>query len=140
VGETTGDNNMSNKKIRNRNKEIIEFETDDSGYVINDTGLIQIKLWRFKCENLILVGTITFTHQNYDMTFKGILNKKNSWMLFDCWFNCGISDYVIKRRKDEIIVDYLFNKYSHLTEQLNDYFMFKNDCPEYRQLKIVDRE
>ena len=117
--------------------ELIELDTDELGFVSTQDDLVQIKIWMFTKDSLELVGTITF-HCNFeDYIFKGIVNRKNSRMVLDTWYNTGISDYILERVGDDLFVDFLSIKYVFEPKLLSDYYRFKRDYPEYRQLKLI---
>jgi len=120
------------------NDELLEYDTDESGFVTIQDDLIQIKIWKFIYGNIELIGTITF-HNNYDdHFFKGIVNRKNSKSILDVWYNTGISDYIVEKINNEWFVDFLGIKYVFCPELLSDYYKFKKDYPEYQQLKLTD--
>ena len=116
--------------------ELIELDTDEFGFVTTHDDLIQIKLWKFKSDSLVLIGTVTFHHHFEDYIFKGIVNRNNCRMIVDTWFNTGISDFIIEKINNEYFVDFLGIKYVFCPKQLSDYYQFKKDYPEYRQLKL----
>jgi hypothetical protein len=117
--------------------ELIELDTDDYGFVTVQDDLIQIKIWKFIYDNLELIGTVTFHYHFEDYIFKGIVNRKNSSMILDTWFNTGISDYIVEKIGNDCFVDFLKIKYVFNPEQLSNYNQFKKDHPEYRQLKLI---
>jgi len=121
------------------NDELIELDTDDSGFVTTQDDLIQIKIWKFISNSIELIGTITF-HYNYDdHIFKGIVNRKNSKSILDTWYNTGISDYIVEKINNDWFVDFLGTKYVFRPELLSNYHKFKKDYPEYQQLKFTDK-
>jgi hypothetical protein len=147
--ELTGDNMLLENEINdllNRtinypvnysNTSIFEVKTDLSGQVQDTQNLIQIKLWERKDQGLILKGTMTFNIYLEDhCTYSGILNKQNSGMLFDLWFNTGISEYVVEEIDNEYFVDVLWTKYM-FTDYRISYLRFLNDNKEYRNLKLI---
>jgi hypothetical protein len=117
--------------------ELIELDTDSYGFVTTQDDLVQIKIWKFVSSSLELVGTITFHHHFDDHIFKGIVNRKNSSMILDTWFNTGISEYLVEKINNDWFVDFLGTKYVFCQEQLSDYKQKKKDYPEYQQLKLI---
>jgi hypothetical protein len=118
------------------NDELIELDTDDNGFVTTQDDLVQIKIWKFISDSLELIGTITFHYHFDDHIFKGIVNKKNSSMILDTWYKTGISDFIVEKINDDWYVDFLGIKYVFNPDLLSDYYQFKKDYPEYRQLKL----
>ena len=119
--------------------ELIELDTDDYGFVTVQDDLIQIKIWKIISDSIQLIGTITFHHNFDDYIFKGIVNKNNSQSILDTWYNTGISDYIVEKIGNDWYVDFLNTKYVFNPKQLSDYYQFKKDFPEYRQLKLTDK-
>jgi hypothetical protein len=119
--------------------ELLELDTDDNGFVTTQDDLIQIKIWKFISENLELIGMITFHNNFEDHLFKGIVNRKNSQMILDVWYNTGISDFIVVKIGNEWYVDFLSIKYVFNPEQLSNYYQFKKDYLEYRQIKLLDK-
>ena len=119
--------------------DLIELDTDDYGFVTIQDDLIQIKIWKIIHDSIKLIGTITFHYNFDDYIFKGIVNKRNSEMIIDTWFNTGISDYIVEKSGNDWYVDFLGTKYVFNSEQLSNYYQFKKDYPEYRQLKLLDK-
>ena len=121
------------------NDELLELDTEDNGFVTTQDDLIQIKIWKFISSSLELIGTITF-HNNFDdHIFKGIVNRKNSRMILDTWYNTGISDFIVEKIGNVWNVDFLGIKYVFNPEQLSNYYKFKKEFPEYRQIKLIDK-
>jgi hypothetical protein len=116
--------------------ELIELDTDELGFVTTQDDLIQIKFWKIHCDSLKLIGTITFRHHSYDFIFKGVVNRRNSTMILDTWFNTGISDFIIEKIGDKWFVDFLAIKYVLNPKILSNYYQFKKDYPEYKQLEL----
>jgi hypothetical protein len=148
--EPTGDNNMSvknkseiylnetvNYSIFKPNLSILELQTDLSGQILENIQVVQIKLWGIKDQGLILKGTMTFHFYEENCTYSGILNNRNSSMLFNIWMNTGISEYVVEEIDNEYFVDVLWIKYM-FTDSRIFYLKWINDCPEFRKLKLLD--
>ena len=119
--------------------DLLELDTDDNGFVSTQDDLIQIKIWKFISDNLELIGTITFHNNFEDHLFKGIVNRKNGQMILDVWYNTGISDFIVEKIGNEWNIDFLSIKYVFNPEQLSNYYQFKKDYPEYRQIKLIDK-
>ena len=117
---------------------LIELDTDELGFVTTQDDLIQIKIWKFINDNLDLIGTITFHHKLDDHIYKGIVNRKNSRMILDTWYNTGISDFIVEKVGNDLFVDFLKIKYVFCPNVLSNYYEFKKDYPEYRQLKLEE--
>jgi hypothetical protein len=123
---------MKLKNLTEYTEDIFELETDNFGQVITQEDLIQIKIRKTINDVRKTIGTLTFHHNQYDFSYKGILNKDNSGMFFDIWINTGISRFNLISMKNRLFyrIDYLYYLYD-FTKQVNYYHQFIKDYPEY---------
>jgi hypothetical protein len=104
--------------------------------VQENKNVVQIKLWEIKDQRLILKGTMTFHIYEQNCIYSGILNDRNSEMLFNLWWETDITEYVVEEIDNEYFIDVLWIKYM-FTDYRTSYLEWVKDNPEYRNLKLI---